>query len=81
MGTQNQVESGWRARQAVESGHYRGMTLDQVVVAESAEEAADRLAPFGAMGVDQVVARTMSFSTGADLATIEALGTVRRMLA
>ncbi|MDJ0770552.1 MAG: LLM class flavin-dependent oxidoreductase [Ilumatobacter sp.] len=66
------------AERAVDAG-YRGMSVDQLVVGTPAE-AAEQLAPFAEIGVDQIVARTMGIAPDVDLETIESLGDVRAML-
>jgi alkanesulfonate monooxygenase SsuD/methylene tetrahydromethanopterin reductase-like flavin-dependent oxidoreductase (luciferase family) len=58
---------------------YRGLTPDHLV-AGSPTEAADQLAAFRDLGVDQVVVRTMGISPETDLETIEACAEVRHLL-
>lgn len=63
------------AGEAVARG-YRGMTVDQLVVGSPAE-AAERLAVWADVGVDQIVVRTMGVDPLVDLETIECLAEVR----
>ena len=66
------------ARQQVERG-YRGVGLDQVVVA-TPDHAVEQLAPFAELGVEQMVIRTMGVTPESDLETIHHLSTVQRAL-
>ncbi len=58
---------------------YRGLGLDQLVVGGVAE-VADRFEQFRAIGVDDIVTRTMSVDQSMALRSIELLGEVRRLL-
>ena len=76
------LADGDRARRladdAVAAG-YRGMTRDTIAAGNPAE-VAEQLAPFGEVGVRQIVARTMGLADDVDLETIECLAEVRRLL-
>jgi alkanesulfonate monooxygenase SsuD/methylene tetrahydromethanopterin reductase-like flavin-dependent oxidoreductase (luciferase family) len=73
------LDDGDRARaivaQALTAG-YRGLTRE-MVVAGTPEDVIDALAPLSALGVDEIMLRTMGVSPGVDLETIELLGRVR----
>ncbi len=62
----------------IESG-YRGLTED-VLVFGGVGQVAERLAAFASIGVDDIVARTMSVPQDAALRSIELLGDVRAKL-
>ncbi len=65
------------ARAVIEAG-YRGM--DEQVIAGDPEHVAQRLAKFSDIGIDNIVARTISVDQPAALKSIELLGTVRQIL-
>ena len=58
---------------------YRGLGAEHVVAGTPAE-AAEQLAPFAALGVDQIVVRTMGISRDTDLETIRSLAEVKHLL-
>ncbi len=66
------------ATTAVAAG-YRGLGLDQLVVG-GVGEVADQFARLGAIGVDDIVTRTMAVDQSMALRSIELLGEVRRSL-
>ena len=66
-----------RARQVIDAG-YRGM--DEQIVAGGAEHVAEQLAAFGSIGIDDIVARTITVDQPTALRSIELLGEVRRRL-
>ncbi len=76
------LDDGDRARRLLAerlASGYRGLGTDHVV-AGSPIEAAEQLAPFAALGVDQIVVRTMGISPDTDLETIRSLAEVRTLL-
>lgn len=76
------LADGDRARQLagdVVATGYRGMGLDQLLVG-SPTDAAEQLAVFDAVGVDQIVIRTMGIDPATDLETIDSMAEVRRLL-
>ena len=66
------------ARASLSQG-YRGMT-SEMIVAGTPDDVAEQLAPIRALGVDEVMIRTMGVDPDADVETIELLGSVRDML-
>lgn len=76
------LDDGERARrladEAVAAG-YRGMSRDSIV-AGSPAEAAEQIAAWDELGVEQIVARTMGLGDSLDVETIECLGEVRRLI-
>ena len=76
------LDDGDRARRLVAerlASGYRGLGTDHVVAGTPAQAAA-QLAPFTALGVDQVVVRTMGVSPDADLETIAACAELKHLL-
>ncbi len=77
------LDDGDRARrladQAIAAG-YRGLEREMIVAGTPAEVAAE-VAPFGELGVDEVLMRTIGASPEDDIRTIEGLGEVRELLA
>jgi alkanesulfonate monooxygenase SsuD/methylene tetrahydromethanopterin reductase-like flavin-dependent oxidoreductase (luciferase family) len=77
------LSDGDRARKLLAdriAAGYRGLTPDHLV-AGSPTDAADQLAAFRDLGVDQVVVRTMGVDPETDLETIASCAEVRRLLA
>ncbi|MEZ5378969.1 MAG: LLM class flavin-dependent oxidoreductase [Acidimicrobiales bacterium] len=66
------------ATSIVDAG-YRGLGLEQLVVG-GVDEVADQFARLGAIGVDDIVTRTMAVDQTMALRSIELLGEVRRSL-
>ena len=64
---------------AVVSAGYRGMT-DEVLIYGGVDHVAERLAAFAALGVDDIVARTMSVEDTAAVRSVELLGSVREQV-
>ena len=52
----------------------------EVIVAGTPDDAAEQLAEYADLGVDQIVTRTMGLGEAVDLETIECLGELRRLL-
>jgi alkanesulfonate monooxygenase SsuD/methylene tetrahydromethanopterin reductase-like flavin-dependent oxidoreductase (luciferase family) len=73
------ARAGRLADQAVARG-YRGMRREQLVAGDPAH-VAERLSMWAERGVDQIVTRTMGLTDADDLATIESLGRVARLIA
>lgn len=67
-----------RSREVIDAG-YRGM--DEQIVAGGVEHVAEQLAAFGPVGVDDIVARTITVDQPTALRSIELLGEVRIRLA
>jgi alkanesulfonate monooxygenase SsuD/methylene tetrahydromethanopterin reductase-like flavin-dependent oxidoreductase (luciferase family) len=72
-------EAARRDADAAIARGYRGMSREQLIVG-TPEEAAEQLAVWSQLGVDQIVARTMGISDDHDLETIERLAEVRRLI-
>jgi alkanesulfonate monooxygenase SsuD/methylene tetrahydromethanopterin reductase-like flavin-dependent oxidoreductase (luciferase family) len=66
------------ARAVIEAG-YRGM--DEQVIAGDPEHVAQRLAKFSDIGIDNIVARTITVDQPTALKSIELLGSVRELVA
>ena len=76
------LSDGDRARKLLAdriAAGYRGLTPDHLV-AGSPTDAADQLAAFRDLGVDQVVVRTMGVDPETDLETIASCAEVRHLL-
>lgn len=67
-----------QARRVIDGG-YRGM--DRQIVAGGVDEVTEQLAAFDSLGVDDIVARTITVDQAAALRSIELLGDVRTRLA
>ncbi len=77
------LEDGDLARRLADdalAAGYRGFT-PEMIVAGSAEEVAEQLAPLRAAGTDEVMLRTMGIDPAIDLETISVAGEVRHLLA